>query len=143
MNMTSYTPVPIKQLIKQKHRAGGSSQCGKKIKPKQEIKFPHDSAQRAFADLQMSPRPIDSTQFDADSFHCGDKRSENNSNSDSLDNSDSIVDDSSVSDDEMLEQGATFVQSNAMDEYVPDKNYNPEWMEMDGNYKTSINTELK
>ncbi len=115
----------------------------KKTKPKQDIKFPHDSAQRAFADLQMSPHPMDRTQLDAATFHCGDKQSENNTNSESLDNSDSIADDGSVSNDEMLEQGAIFIQSNVMDEYVPDENYHPEWMEMDGNYKTSINTELK
>ncbi len=107
------------------------------IKSKPEIKSQHDSAQRAFADLQMSPCPMDNTQLEADSFHCRDKRSVTHSKSDLADNNDSIVDDGSVSEDEFCKHGATFVQYNAMDEYVPDDNYNPEWMEMDKNYKNA------
>ncbi len=30
-----------------------------------------------------------------------------------------------------------------MDEYIPDKNYDPEWMEMDGDYRKIVSAELK
>lgn len=114
------------------------NQTYKKMKAKQEIKFQHDSAQRAFADLQMSLRPMDSTQLEAASFHCGDKQRVTCSKSDSANNNDSIVDNSCVSEDELFEHGTTFVQNNAMNEYVPDKNYNPEWMEMDRDYRKKL-----
>lgn len=35
---------------------------------KKEIKYPHDSTQRAFADLQMSPRPMGSIQLELENF---------------------------------------------------------------------------
>ncbi len=41
------------------------------------------------------------------------------------------------------EQNTTVQDSNALNEYVPDKNYDPEWMEMDGDYNQSITTELR
>ncbi len=58
-------------------------------------------------------------------------------------NNDQIADDCSVSKDESCKLGTTFVESNALEEYVQDKNYDPEWMEMDGDYKITITIELK
>ncbi len=58
-------------------------------------------------------------------------------------NNDHKADDGSVSKDKSCKLGTTFVESNAFEEYVADKNYDPEWMEMDGDYKTTVITELK
>ncbi len=58
-------------------------------------------------------------------------------------NNDQIADDRTVSKDESSKLGTTFVESNALEEFVPDKKYDPEWMEMDWDYKTTITTELK
>ncbi len=51
----------------------------------------------------------------------------------------SLADDRSVSDNELCKHEATCLENNAMDENVPDKNYDPEWMEMDGDYKKHHN----
>ncbi len=58
-------------------------------------------------------------------------------------NNDQIADDRSVSKDKLSKHGNTFVENNAMDAYVPDKNYDPEWMEMDGDYKKTVTKESK
>ncbi len=110
-----------------------------KIKTKQEIKFQHDCANWAFADLQISPHLMDSSQVEFDNFHCRENQNETQCRSDLKGNNDLIADDGSVSDNELSKLGATFSKNNAMDEYIPDDNYNPEWMEMDGEYKIYYN----
>ncbi len=39
-----------------------------KIRSKDHVKFLHDSAQRAFNDLQMSPHPLDSIETEIDNY---------------------------------------------------------------------------
>ncbi len=110
-----------------------------KIKTKEEIKFCHDFAQRAFADLQMSPCLLDSTQLNMDACHKDDAKNKTRDGIDLNGNNISIVDNVSYSDDELSEHVTTYAEHNVMDEYVPDGNYNPEWMKMDRGYKNRYN----
>ncbi len=96
-------------------------------------------AQRAFADLQLSPHLTDSSQLGFDNFHCSEKQNETHDRSKLKGSNDLIAYDGSVSDNELCEHGATYWENNAIDEYVSDKNYDPEWMEMDGDYKKHYN----
>ncbi len=50
-------------------------------------------------------------------------------------NNDYIADHGSVSKEKSCKRGKKFVENNAMDENILGKNYDPEWMEMDGYYK--------
>ncbi len=84
-----------------------------KIKTKQEIKFQHNCAQRAFAHLQMSPHLLHSSHLKFDNFHCGEKQNETCSRSELKGSNDSIADDGSVSDNKLCENGATFLENNA------------------------------
>ncbi len=40
-------------------------------------------------------------------------------------------------------QHTTVKDSNDLNEHVPDKNYDPEWMEMDGDYNQNITAEFR
>ncbi len=91
----------------------------------------------------MSPHLTDISQVEFDNFHCSEKQNETHDRSELKGSNDLIVDDKSVSDNESCKHGATCLENNAMDEYVLYKNYNPKWMEMDGDYKKNITTELK
>ncbi len=44
-------------------KSAKSNSVKHKIKSKDQIKFQHDSTQRAFSDLQMSPYPLDSIEI--------------------------------------------------------------------------------
>ncbi len=106
-----------------------------KVKTNKGIKFQHDSAHRALADLQMPPLQIDCTQLELYNFKGMVNQNETHGISAFKGNNDQIADARSVSKDESWNIGTTFVESNAMEEYVQHKNYDPEWMEMDGDYK--------
>ncbi len=56
---------------------------------------------------------------------------------------DQRAEDESDSKDNACKQDTTVQDSNTFDKYVSDKNYDPEWMEMDEDYNQNITTEFR
>ncbi len=74
----------------------------------------------------MSLHLMDSSQLEFDNFHCKEKQNGTHCRSKLKGSNDLIADDRTVSDNELCKHGATCLENNTMDEYVPDKNYNPD-----------------
>ncbi len=90
----------------------------------------------------MSPHPY-SIETEIGNDDCHRYQDDIHGRSTMGENDEQRAEDESDSKDEAWKQDTTVQDSNALNEYVPDKNYGPEWMEMDGDYNQNIKTELR
>lgn len=84
-----------------------------------------------------------SCKFEFDDFKYADEANKE-CNSDIMETRENDkIEDGSGSEEENGDLNTSGKVLNAMNKYVPDENYHLEWMDMHGDYKTNIPTELK